>query len=107
MDKKVYLSDRGRVCADRVARAMDGHKKEDLLDVLARQADCAYLSELRNPKVYPLVADALKRIDPEEYGVREWEEAAYYIAGERISAQDGTQARKNLLEKIGKVDVRA
>ncbi|MEA5004346.1 MAG: hypothetical protein VB081_12745 [Christensenella sp.] len=88
---------------------MNGQKKEDLLDVLAKQVDCAYLSELRTPAYYPLLADALKRIEPDAYSVREWEEAAFYIIGERILVQDSAQVRETLRKKLkeaGHVPVR-
>ncbi len=79
---------------------MDSKKTEDLLDLLARQADCAYLSELRNPAYYNQVADALKGIDADAYSVREWQDAASYIVGEKLIMQNSAQACEMLCQKL-------
>ncbi|BDF57703.1 hypothetical protein CE91St36_05200 [Christensenellaceae bacterium] len=79
---------------------MNGYQKEDLLDMLAKQTDCTYLSELRNPEFYPLVANILEWVEPNAYSLSEWEEAIVYITGEREDVKDAAQARNVLLKKI-------
>ncbi|MEA5002365.1 MAG: hypothetical protein VB081_02580 [Christensenella sp.] len=79
---------------------MGRHQKEDLLDALAKEADCAYLSELRDRGFYPSIVKALRRIDPEAYSLSEWNEAICYITGEREKAVDVLQAANCLGEKL-------
>ncbi len=79
---------------------MGRHQKEDLLDTLAKRADCVYLSELRNHSCYPVIVKALKGIDPNSYSLFEWEEAIYYITGERQKAEDPLHAVKCLKERL-------
>lgn len=77
-----------------------GKQNEDLLDTLAKKAGCTYLSELRDRSAYPMIAKALKHIQPEKYSLPEWEEAIYYITKEREKMADTLQAAKYLSDKM-------
>ena len=79
---------------------MNGYQKDDLLDMLAKQTDCAYLSELRNPDFYPLIANILEWIEPNAYSLSEWKEAISYITGSREEVREAAQARDVLLQKV-------
>lgn len=63
-----------------------------LLDVLVSQTGCMYLSDLHNPNFLPAVQRALCRISPEQFELREWQDAVEYITGERFSFKSPKQA---------------
>ena len=74
--------------------------RKGLLETLADQTDCLYLSNLRVPGWYQPVGLALRSIDPSEFRMDEWNEAVLYITGrtEAFSAPD--DARNYLLQFI-------
>ncbi len=57
--------------------------KENLLDRLARESGTAMLSDLHGYISRGKIYDAVCGISSEEYSLKEWEEAAGYILGEK------------------------
>ena len=56
------------------------HLKKGLLDQLAELAGCEYLSDLRQPELSSNVSCAVSMLNPEDFSLKEWIDAAYYIA---------------------------
>lgn len=53
-----------------------------LLEFLQVQVGCMYLSDLHTPSNLPLVQRALRKIAPDSYGLKEWNDAVCYITGQ-------------------------
>lgn len=68
-----------------------------LLDLLADEMKCDYLSDLRflSPERKRELAERLKKISPEAYDLQVWNDALVYLAGE--AAQETAAAAKNRL----------
>ncbi len=58
--------------------------KAGLLDRLAHAAGCMYLSDLHTTKYGPSLHQAVLAIDPAEYSLSEWQEAARYVSGREL-----------------------
>lgn len=67
-----------------------------LLENLALQSDCMYLSDLHSPIFLPGIRRALCCISPEQFTLREWQDAVAYITGEQISIESPEQAAEYL-----------
>ena len=52
-----------------------------MLDELARQCGCLYLSDLRYPPAQPALRRVLKHFPAEDYPAAQWTEALSYLAG--------------------------
>lgn len=63
-----------------------------LLEILASQTECMYLSDLHNPEFLPAIRRALCGISPEQFELREWQDAVAYITGEQLSFKSQKQA---------------
>ena len=68
-----------------------------LLDYLAYEAGCLYLSDLLNPYYWPSVRQALQRLDSRMYSLWEWNDAAEYLTGGTHMYTQSVQARQDLL----------
>ncbi len=66
-----------------------------LLDRIALEISCNCLSELRTPRLFPLIAQIVEHIDESAYAQREWEEAIYYITREKCKS--GTCGKDDLI----------
>lgn len=53
-----------------------------LLEFLQLQAGCMYLSDLHTPSHFPRIQRALRKITPDHYALREWNDAVWYITGQ-------------------------
>lgn len=71
--------------------------KMDLLDYLASKSGCAYLSDLHCKMNLLLIQHEITRIDPKQFSLDEWNEAAAYISQEEISFDTSSQAKEYLL----------
>ena len=71
-----------------------------LLETLAEQTDCLYLSNLRAPGWYRPVVLALRSIKPCEFQMAEWNEAVCYITGRNVAFSAQDDARNYLLQFI-------
>lgn len=67
-----------------------------LLDRIALEISCNCLSELRTPRLFPLIAQIVEQIDESAYAQREWEEAIYYIT--REERESGTCGKDDLID---------
>ena len=74
--------------------------QKGLLETLADQTDCPYLSNLRAPGWYQPVGHALQAIKPSEYKMDEWNEAIRYITGRAVAFSAPDDARNYLLQFI-------
>lgn len=50
-----------------------------LLETLRRKVGCRYLSDLHNPELLPQIQYHLQKIDPEDYSLWVWRDAAEYL----------------------------
>ena len=67
----------------------------ELLELLAQQKQCNYISDLRFLPKSDRHFSELKEVDITAYSDREWKEAAWYILHRRC--RNGEQARKLLI----------
>lgn len=70
---------------------------QGLLDRIAHQINCLYLSDLRNPAYMPSIRDAIIRIDASEYPLGEWNDAVQYITTGPTAFSTCDEARNYLL----------
>ena len=78
-------------------------KNIELIELLAEQAGCTYLSDLRLEDYRCRLEGCLQKMDIERYGEEEWAEAANYLTGtpkEEIATN--VQARRLIIEKCRK-----
>ncbi len=73
-----------------------------LLDFLAQETDCAYLSDLRKPNLYPELFEAMEHIEAERYSFMEWKDAIAYITGDEKELTSEQDAREYLLGYLKK-----
>ena len=66
----------------------------ELLDYLAAECGCGYLSDLRIPENGPALAQTVKRIQRGVWTGEAWQEAARYVTGEQDvpAEEDGARA---------------
>ncbi len=53
----------------------------NLLEQLAEETGCLYLSDLHKTDIQVKLYDSLSALQPEAYTLKEWNEALTYIAG--------------------------
>lgn len=68
-----------------------------LLESLQVQVGCMYLSDLHVSSNLPLVQSALRKIEPDSYGLREWNDAVCYITGQELYFESQRDAAKYLM----------
>ncbi|MDO4270889.1 MAG: hypothetical protein Q4C72_08215 [Eubacteriales bacterium] len=68
-----------------------------LLDRLAAETGCNYMSDLRSGAVLPRIGKTVCRIAPEEYELSEWLDAVQYICGKRPDTGSASEARAYLI----------
>lgn len=59
------------------------NRKKGILEELVELTGCLYLSDLHNLSENDKIKKAIESIKTEKYGVREWQEAFFYITGTR------------------------
>lgn len=68
-----------------------------LLESIQVQVGCMYLSDLHIPYNLPLVQSALRKIEPDSYPLREWNDAVCYITGQELHFESQRDAAKYLM----------
>lgn len=63
-----------------------------LLEYLQIKVSCMYLSDLHLPENLLLIQREMLRLDPEDYILKEWNDAVEYITGQMDSFTDVKQA---------------
>jgi hypothetical protein len=71
--------------------------KPGLLELLANQIGCVYLSELRDPQNLNVVQYVLHKIEPSFYTLNEWVDAVYYLTGKTKEFFSQEDAKSYLL----------
>ncbi len=71
-----------------------------LLEKLAAQAGC-YISSLRDKSERERIFCLLRKMNPEEYSLREWEYTIVYLTEEKVSFTDYGELRRFLRETAG------
>lgn len=76
----------------------------ELLEYLRIRTDCAYISDLRGCTKFYSIKNALNHLDVQQYSLREWNDAASYIANKALSFSEAEEAAnylKNLSRNRG------
>jgi hypothetical protein len=76
----------------------DSKLKKGLLERIAAQTDCMYLSDLRNSHLKKSCRLAVAGIPAEDYPVKVWQDAAYYITGKEENFKNSEDAKQQLLK---------
>ncbi|MBC8530498.1 hypothetical protein [Gehongia tenuis] len=76
--------------------------KAGLLERLALAAGCMYLSDLHTTEYGKSLCQAVLSIDPAEYSLSEWQEAARYVSGRELSFPAPEEARDYLVSFLSK-----
>lgn len=84
----------------------DNEKTLGLLEYIAANAGCQYLSDLSYPCRPPLysIARIVRKIDPAQYSLREWADAVHYITGQEREFASAEQAARYLSEEVFQAD---
>ena len=72
----------------------------DLLDRLTVLTQCAYISDLRVVNYRRSISKAVCAIPTEDYSLKEWNDAVFYITGKQAYYKSAEDARKVLLDLI-------
>ena len=75
-------------------------KPPGLLDELWDRVGCPYLSDLKNSVYTHAIRHALDALPPGAYTLRDWEDAAQYLAGQKVDCPSAETARRYLLEHL-------
>ena len=67
-------------------------RPEELLEYLADNIGCMYLSDLHQPYFIKRINKFLIRINPMIYSLYEWDDAVFYITGENRKFENQTEA---------------
>lgn len=73
-----------------------------LLEFLQKQVGCIYVSDLHIPSNLPLIKSALRKIEPDIYGLREWDDAVCYLTGQDSNFENQRDAAKYLMKWNGR-----
>lgn len=73
----------------------------DLFETLASGTACRYISDLRLPLNRERIRGFLMGwTPPRDFGVRQWEDLAEYLLGERFSFSSQQEAQKVLVDRL-------
>ena len=75
----------------------EGSGRTDLLEQLSARMGCQYLSDLRGTKRKVQCRAVLVEIPAEEYTTETWNDAIYYITGEKTKYSTPAEAKKELI----------
>ena len=75
-------------------------RKLGLLEFIAEKAGCCYLSDLHSKKKYYFIYKVIADIAPTAYDLKEWEDAAEYIIGKKVSFDNSRQAAEYLIQQL-------
>ncbi len=70
--------------------------EKNLLDHLASATDCMFLSDLHSAALLPLIREAVTGCPAQAYSLWDWNDAARYITGQRVSFQTQEEAKAYL-----------
>ena len=75
--------------------------KPSLLELLANQCECPYLSDLHTqPYHYPL-RNVVLQLAADNYSYQEWRDSFAYILGRKPRAQAAEEIKQELIQTIG------
>ena len=78
----------------------EGSGRTDLLEQLSARTGCQYLSDLRGTKRKVQCRAVLVEIPAEEYTTETWNDAIYYITGEKTKYSTPAEAKKELIMRL-------
>ena len=78
----------------------EGSGRTDLLEQLSARMGCQYLSDLRGTKRKDQCRAVLVEIPAEEYTTETWNDAIYYITGEKTKYSTPAEAKKELIMRL-------
>lgn len=81
-------------------REKDKNNREGLLDRIAMESGCMYLSDLRGSVRKECCHFAVLEIPAADYPVKNWQDAFYYIVGIEENFNTAEQAKQRLLEYL-------
>ncbi|MFR3729935.1 hypothetical protein [Lacrimispora sp.] len=78
----------------------DQEMKAGLLDRIAAESGCMYLSDLRGCVLKDRCRFAVTQIPAAEYPVKAWKDAVYYIVGTEENFKTAEEAKQRILEHL-------
>ncbi|MBM6829786.1 hypothetical protein H9X85_09065 [Anaerotignum lactatifermentans] len=81
---------------------MEEHKNQSrgLLEYLASHTGCMYISDLRCPDHTAKLKEILPEVPLMDYSAWEWNDAVFYITGEKRSFQTQKEAQEHLCQYL-------
>lgn len=80
---------------------MAGEYKRGLLERIAEEMKCDYISDLHDVSLYSRMVDVVEKIQASEYSQDDWEDAVSYILAVRRIELSSEEAKKLLLHHLG------
>ena len=74
--------------------------KQSLLELLANQCGCPYLSDLHTQTYRPVLRKVGLRLAAESYSDQEWNDSFTYILGRKADAQTAEEIKRELIHAI-------
>lgn len=101
---RTHFSRYTRKTKEQERETMEKIRKEggrtDLLEQLSARMGCQYLSDLRVTKRKFQCRTVLGEIPAEEYTTETWNDAIYYITGEKTKYTTPAEAKKGLIMRL-------
>ena len=101
---RTHFSKYTRITAEQERETMEkireGSGRTDLLEQLSSRMGCQYLSDLRGTKRKVQCRAVLVEIPAEEYTTETWNDAIYYITGEKTKYSTPAEAKKELIMRL-------
>lgn len=72
--------------------------EQGLLDFLAEESGCAYLSELREGTKNKDIKEILVHVHADRFSMKDWQDAAEYLTAEKQQFEDAKKAKAYLLD---------
>ena len=101
---RTHFSKYTRITAEQERETMEkireGSGRTALLEQLSARMGCQYLSDLRGTKRKVQCRAVLVEIPAEEYTTETWNDAIYYITGEKTKYSTPAEAKKELIMRL-------
>ena len=101
---RTHFSKYTRITAEQERETMEkireGSGRTDLLEQLSARMGCQYLSDLRGTKRKVQCRAVLVEIPAEEYTTETWNDAIYYITGEKTKYSTPAEAKTELIMRL-------
>ena len=101
---RTHFSKYTRITAEQERETMEkireGSGRTDLLEQLSARMGFQYLSDLRGTKRKVQCRAVLVEIPAEEYTTETWNDAIYYITGEKTKYSTPAEAKKELIMRL-------